>query len=158
MKYFLIRSAIFVLLPVTMAWKMAVVPGDVGEIRERVVDFLTSQHFAVTAEEQIIGEMPILRASAGGCQLLVAKVSAVGSNRDVIRSLARPDDAVFTVFRGKVYSEQPTNLTVLTFLWSKVLSELGLMRHIVPVFAVVASPSCGATHLPWERLQDIGFS
>jgi hypothetical protein len=147
-----LKIAIILLIPVTLAWKLTVAPENVAELQARLVKFLSDQHLEVQADAQTMGEMPLLHATAGACHLLVAKVSAVGSNRDVIRGLAAPGDQVFTVFRGVTYPEQPTTRTVLTYLWSKVLSELGFMRHIIPVFAVVASPLCNAKQLPWEQL------
>jgi hypothetical protein len=153
-----LKIAIMLLIPVTMAWKLTVATEDVAELQAKLVKFLSDQHLEVQADTQTMGDMPMLHAGAGACHLLVAKVSAVGSNRDVIRGLATKGDEVFTVFRGVTYPEQPTTWTVLTYLWSKVLSELGLMRHIVPVFAVVASPLCNAKQLPWEQLQRIEYS
>jgi len=140
---------IALLLPSTMAWKLAVGPEDLGELKTEVVQFLSREHFEVTANEQTMDGIPILRATAGECSMLIAKVSPVGADRDVVRRLASQGDQIFFTFQGRSYDDQPTWLTVKSYLWSKALRQLGLIRHVVPVFAVVASPHCNAKKLPW---------
>jgi hypothetical protein len=144
-----------ILIPLTMAWKLAVSPEDIQELQSELFDFLSHQGFSVTIGEQTIDGMPVLRANAGECSMLVAKVSSVGSNRDMIRGLSKPGDQRFILFKNHIYTEQPTTFTAIAYLWSKALRELGLMRHIVPVFAVVASANCHATELPWDQLRKI---
>ncbi|MCA1453152.1 hypothetical protein I6F35_07945 [Bradyrhizobium sp. BRP22] len=43
--------------------------------------------------------------------------------------------------------------TVLDYLWTRFLRELGLVRHISPVISVAESSSCDAERLPWGELQ-----
>jgi hypothetical protein len=78
-----------------------------------------------------------------------------GSNRDLVRHLAAGTDRSFVVFRGTVYTQQPILWTVLDYLWSRFLRELGLVRHITPVIAVAVNTSCNAERLPWGELQGV---
>ena len=57
---------------------------------------------------------------------------------------AAEQDRSFVVFRGTVYAQQPILWTVLNYLWSRFLRELGLIRQITPVIAVAANFSCDA--------------
>jgi hypothetical protein len=82
----------------------------------------------------------------------VALTSSRGWHRDLISNLTTPADRTFVVFRGRVYSEQPMWLTVPDFLWSKLVSGLGLSVYPAPVITVIAEPSCGAERLPWKEL------
>jgi hypothetical protein len=149
------RSITLVLIPLTMAWKLVVAPENFQEVQSELVDLLSHAGFRVTAEEQTVDGMQLLRARSQDCSMQVAKISAVGSNRDMIRGLAGPNDRITVLFRGRFYNEQPTTLTAISFLWSKALRELGLIRHIVPVFAIVSSPGCDLDSLPWHRLADL---
>jgi hypothetical protein len=53
------------------------------------------------------------------------KSPALGWDRDLVRRYANAEDQVFVVFRGRIYSDQPTFRTVLDTLWSRFLRELG---------------------------------
>jgi hypothetical protein len=154
-----LKWAIALLLPLTLAWKVAVRPADQAELvqrekatQRRIADFLVRQHFVVNiaanAEE---GKLSI-RANAGACRLLVAKSPALGWDRDLIRQHAAAGDRVFVVFRGQVYGEQPTFLTVFDFLWARLRRELGFDVDPAPVLAVVAGSICDAERLPWNEL------
>ena len=148
---------ILLLLPVTLGWKLAVRPGgDFGEINDkqvqhRVAEFLFRQHFALVSSEKIEEGRPMLQATAGSCRMVVAKSPAIGSDRDVIRRLASAVDKVFVVYRGKVYTDQPTWLTVSDFLWTRFRRELGLKAQVAPVLAIIAGPNCGAEQLSWDE-------
>jgi hypothetical protein len=61
-------------------------------------------------------------------------------------------DRTFVVFRGKIYKDQPTWLTVPYFLWARLKRELGLGAHTPPLLAVIATPNCDAERLPWREL------
>jgi len=94
----------------------------------------------------------IIRATTASCYLQIARFTPDGSNRDLIRHLAAGTDRSFVVFRGTVYAQQPILWTVLNYLWSRFLRELGLIRQITPVIAVAANFSCDAERLPWGEL------
>jgi hypothetical protein len=94
----------------------------------------------------------MLRASSGVCHLLVIKSPAMGWDQDLVRRHASAADQVFVVFRGSVYAEQPTWLTMVDFLWARFRRELGLSAQASPVLAVVAAKSCHAERFPWEEL------
>jgi len=86
--------------------------------------------------------------------VLAAKSPAMGWDRDLLRQHTTPNDRVFVVFRGKVYDEQPTWLTVPDYLWSRVQRELGINRQPTPVFAVISPVGCQAERLPWHELAE----
>jgi hypothetical protein len=82
----------------------------------------------------------------------IAEASPDGWNRDIIRDLAKTNQPFF-VFRGEVYTEQPTWLTVTHSLFSKHLHTLGIAGQQTPVLAVAATPACSADQLPWAELR-----
>src|SRR5262249_37510586 len=145
---------IVLLLPLTLCWKLTVRPDDSTKLGYNIVKFLTDQHFDVTVTDEEMNGMPIVRADADGCRMLIARISAQGWERDMIPGRATSNDSVFVVFRGRVYANQPTWLTVVSHLWSRFLYELGLVPHVTPVIAVVASTSCNANRLPWNQLRE----
>jgi hypothetical protein len=75
----------------------------------------------------------------------------------MISELATSTDRIFIVFRGNVYTEQPTWLTLVTHLWSRFLREMGFVRNTTPVIAVVATAPCDAERVPWDELNEWGF-
>jgi hypothetical protein len=144
------------LLPLTLGWKVFVHSNDSSDPNEtseaKVAGFLVSHQFSLVGMEKMTGEMPVVRATAGACRMLVALASPRGWHRDMLRTLAEPSDRTFVVFRGSVYSEQPMFLTITYFLWSKFLSQLGLKVNARPVLAVIATKDCDAERLPWRDL------
>jgi hypothetical protein len=153
LKWFLV-----LLLPITLGLKLAVRPSaGAGEFNDkqiqlRVAEFLFRQHFTVVSSEKIEEGRPIIQATAGACRMVVAKSPAIGSDRDVIRRLATATDRVFAVYRGKVYVDQPTWLTVSDYLWTRLQRELGLNAQAAPLLAVIAGRNCGAEQLSWNEL------
>jgi hypothetical protein len=149
---------VILLLPVTLGLKLIVRPGaDLGELNDRqvqrrVAEFLSRQHFSVVSADKVEEGRPLVQASIGACRMIVAKSPAIGSDRDVLRRLATATERVFAVYRGKVYADQPTWLTVSDYLWARLQRELGLNTQSAPVLAVVAAPSCGAEQLSWDEL------
>ena len=149
---------LLLLLPITLGVKLVVRPSaELGELSDkqiqlRVAEFLFRQHFTVVSSEKIEEGRPIIQASAGACRVVVAKSPAIGSDRDVIRRLATATDRVFAVYRGKVYVDQPTWLTVSDYLWARLQRELGLNAQAAPVLAVIAGLNCGAEQLSWNEL------
>jgi hypothetical protein len=149
---------LLLLLPITLGVKLVVRPSaELGELSDkriqlRVAEFLFRQHFTVVSSEKIEEGRPIIQASAGACRMVVAKSPAIGSDRDVIRRLATATDRVFAVYRGKVYVNQPTWLTVSDYLWARLQRELGLNAQAAPVLAVIAGLNCGAEQLSWNEL------
>jgi hypothetical protein len=150
-------SILLLLLPLTLGWKLAVREGGSTEATEKdaqrqVAEFLIHQHFTVVVSEQVAEGQPIIRATVGACRILIAKSPAVGWDRDLVRGYATATDRVFVVFRGNVYSDQPTWLTVSDFLWARVRREIGFKAQAAPVLAVIASTNCDAERLPWNEL------
>lgn len=118
-------------------------------IQLAVADFLVRQHFEVSISERAEEGKPSITASSGACRILIAKSPAVGWDRDLIRRYADAEDQIFVVFRGQVYSDQPTFRTVLDALSSRFRRELGFGGQAHPVLAVVARMNCDAERLPW---------
>ncbi|MDA9504159.1 hypothetical protein XI09_05135 [Bradyrhizobium sp. CCBAU 11386] len=137
-----------------IGWK-AVMPFENPDyLREDIVRFLERNKFDVAVTERIAANTPIIRATRASCQLQVAQLTPDGSNGNLVRHLATGADRSFVVFRGEVYTRQPIARTVLHYLLSRFLRELGLIRQIPPVIDVAESLSCNAEQLPWTELQD----
>jgi hypothetical protein len=151
LKWFLVLA-----LLLTLGSKLIVRPDkstpSAADIQQRVADFLIQQRFTVALTNQTIDGQPTLRASAGVCRILVVNSDPMALGRNVIRLNATVADQSFVVFRGRVYAEQPTWLTVPDFLWSRFQRELGLRAHAAPLLAVIATTSCNAERLPWGEL------
>ena len=136
----------------TIGWKIAIQPDDPNYLKDDLVKFFERNHFNVVVTDEMVNDTPIIRATTTSCNLQVARLTPDGSNRDLIRHLVAGTDQSFVVFRGTVYTQQPILLTVLDYLWSRFLRELGLVRHITPVLAVAVNSSCNAEQLPWGEL------
>jgi hypothetical protein len=152
-----LRWFVLLLLPLTLGWKLAVRPEASGEladteVQRKVTEFLIRQHFKVAGSEQATEGQPTIRATAGACRMLVAKSPAMGWDRDMIRRYATAEDRIFVVFRGGIYAEQPTWLTVPDFLWARFRRELGMSTQAALVLAVIATQNCEADRLPWKEL------
>jgi hypothetical protein len=149
------RWFIAVVLLLTIGWKIAIRPDSQDYLTENLVKFFERNHFEVAVTDEMVNYMPIIRVTSASCDLQIARLTPDGSNRDLIRHLTAGTDRSFIVFRGAVYSRQPISWTVLNYLWSRFLRELGLIRHIAPVIAVAVNTSCNAESLPWRELQDV---
>jgi len=138
------------LLALTLLWKVAVAPDDPEKLTSEIRNFFAHQQFdvAVTSEMSV----PMVQATSGSCHILIANVEPNGSYEDFIRAHATATDRVFIVFQGRAYDRQPVLSTMVNSLWSEFLRKFGLVRHITPVFAVVATAYCDAEQLPWEVL------
>jgi hypothetical protein len=117
-----------------------------------VAEFLVRQHFSVSISERFEEGRLAIAANSGSCRMLVVESSALGWDRDQIRRYADAEDRVFVVFRGRVYSDQPTFRTVFDALSTRFRRELGFRVWPNPVLAVVARMSCEAEGLPWDQL------
>ena len=149
------RWSIAVVLLLTIGWKIAIQPDNQDYLAEDLIKFFERNHFDVVVTDEIVNYMPIIRVTSASCDLQIARLTPDGSNRDLIRHLTAGADRSFIVFRGAVYTRQPIPWTVLNYLWSRFLRELGLIRHVTPVIAVAANTSCNAESLPWRELQGV---
>ena len=143
------------LLP-TLGWKLTVGPEESSELKWRISEFLVEHQFDVVETEQIVEDMPVLRATKAACRMSVSRIANSGWNRQIVSDLASGGDRVFIVFRGMVYTDQPTWQTLLSLRWSSLLRALGLVRHTTPVIAVVAPAACDAEDLSWDVLRERG--
>lgn len=149
------RSSIAALLILSIGWKIAVQPDDQRLPTHDIIDFLERNHFSVVVTDNVVNYMPIIRATIATCKLQIAQLTSDGSSQDLARHLAADLDRSFVVFRGNVYKAQPVLWTVLNYLWSRSLRELGLMTHITPVLGVASNSPCDAEQLPWNELQSV---
>jgi hypothetical protein len=153
--FHVIKWCFGVILLLSIAWKIAIPPENPGDLEESLVGFFERNHFSVAVSEQMVNHLPLMQANAVSCHLQIASLTPDGSNLNLIEALFGDNDRLFVVFRGQVYAQQPISWTVLSYLWSRVLRELGFIRHISPVIAVAANSSCDAERLPWNELADV---
>ena len=139
-------------LLLSVAWKLAIPSDNSDDLKISVIEFLERNHFRVTVTEQMVNYMPIIRAEANACHLEIARLAPDGSNWNLIQNSTEHGDRLLVVFRGRVYARPPVLKTVLYYLGSRFLRELGLIRHITPVIAVAANPSCRAEEIPWSQI------
>jgi hypothetical protein len=144
------------LLPMTLAWKLTVGLEDPTALKEGILDFLVQHQFDVAITEDVVEDMPAIRASREACRMLILKTAPNGWRRHMISELAAATDQVFIVFRGMVYTEQPTWQTLVARFWSSFMRKFGLQRYTTPVIAVIATASCNVEGLPWYELHERG--
>jgi hypothetical protein len=150
-----VKCFVALLLPMTLAWKLTIGLEESTELKERIVEFLAQQQFKVAVTEDIVEDMPAIQASRGACRMVILKTPPNGWRRHM-NGLTAPTDQVFIIFRGIVYTEQPTWLTLVAHLWSRFVRKVGLQRHTTPVIAVIAPASCDVERLPWYELRERG--
>src|SRR6516164_800881 len=143
------------LLPLTIAWKLAVALrlDNPAEERNAIIEFLIRNQFNVIIVNEMIDEWPVIAARSDECRLLVAKISPRGDSIDQVERLATVFNRTFIVFRGMVYSKQPVFLTLVNYLWFTSVWRLGLVSHVPIVLDVISS--CDARGLPWGALRSI---
>lgn len=140
------------MLLLAIAWKIAIRPDARSHPEENLIKFFERNQFKVVVTDELVNYTRIIRATSASCQLQIARLTPDGSNRDLIRHFAAGLDRSFVVFAGKVYAQQPVPLTVLHYLWSRFLREVGLIERISPVINVAMNSSCDAERLPWGEL------
>jgi hypothetical protein len=151
----LLRWSVGVILFLSIAWKIAIPPDDQNDLKEALVEFFERNHFNVVVTEEAVNYTPIIQANTASCHLQIARLTPDGSNSDLIRRLTMGKEDFYVVFRGRVYAKQPILWTVLSYLWSRSLREIGLIRHITPVLAIAANSSCDIEQLPWQDLRGV---
>jgi hypothetical protein len=150
-------SAVVVLIALTLGLKWVWWIGRQSEPSEadvqlRVAEFLTRQHFSVSLSKEAKEGTPTIRATTPVCRMLVVDSPVIGWDRDVVQRAATAADRVFVVFRGRVYSEEPTWLIAFDFLWARFLRGIGVRVDTAPLLTVIATRSCEAERLPWDQL------
>ena len=149
------RLVVALLLALTVGWKIALSltnnPVDRDDVKTVLVEFLERQHYAVTEANGSIDGVPILKAAAGDCRLLIAEMDTSGWNHDMVQDFASADDRIFFVFRGTTYTKPPTWSSVTDHYWSRFLREIGIKRPENPIVAVISSARCNAERLPWHE-------
>lgn len=141
---------IVVFLPLTVGWKVAAKPENPVDIQKAIVAFLIQQQFEVEVTNETMEYTHIVDAKSGSCHLRVARVSPLGHEAALVRQDNMSSKRIFYIFRGSVYPEQPVRLTVASYLWFRLVRELGMVSRVPPVLAVVTS--CEAEQLPWSAL------
>jgi hypothetical protein len=143
---------LILLIPLTFTWKLVAEHPAVHETQGKIARFLANQRFEVT-EQSLVEGLPGVRATTGDCSMLVAEASTDGSMRNIIRrNVTTTMNRPFVVFRGHVYDEQPTWLTVTQHWWIGFLRKLGISNAEAPPIMVAATRSCRAERLPWAEL------
>ena len=122
------------------------------ELQLRVAGFLARQRFAVALSGEVAPGQPMIRATAPMCNMLIVESPVLDWDRDQLRREAGPSDDVFVVFFGRIYTDQPTWLTVPYHLWSRLRSGFGLTSQATPALTVIATRNCDAKQLPWDQL------
>jgi len=141
------------LIPITLGWKVAADFKPARPSREIVEEFLTRQRFdVVVTDRMILSDLPLIRATAGTCRMLVAEASPDGWNDAIIRDVAGAMNQLFLVYHGRIYKPQSRWLTVTEYWLSRYLRRLGLAPQRLPLIAVAATESCNAEQLPWSEL------
>jgi hypothetical protein len=119
---------------------------------ERMVAFLKHHQFEVVVTNKMNwNSFPLILGSAGVCRLVIAEETPDGWNRDIIRDHAKNMDRFFIVYRGTIYSQTPSWLTLVHYWWSKYRKKVGFGLPEMPVIAVVETASCNAEQLPWTE-------
>jgi hypothetical protein len=145
------RSSIILLSLLTLGWKVAALEPSSVESTINVREFLARHDFDIR-EEIVVGGLPVIEATADTCRLKVVETSPDGWTQDIVRYIIGSFERQFFVFRGKVYSDQPTWLTITDHWLTKSLRQLGLERANAPTLAVTATTPCDAERLPWHEL------
>lgn len=155
---FVFRWSIALLIPLTVAWKIATSPVSSDDLKEDLVTFLEHNSFTVNAADKIINAdllltyVPIIQATKNSCRLLITRLNFDGSNLQLVKSRLASTDRHFVIFRGKIYDSQPIFLTLANYFKSRFLSLLGLTHRAAPAIAVGSNSSCDAERLRWEDL------
>jgi hypothetical protein len=147
-----LRWFLILLFPLFLGWKLAAGAETPHMMTERMVAFLTRHQFEVVVTDKMNwNDFPLMHASAGACQLVIAEESADGWNSDIIRNLTKSMDRSFIVYRGAIYFQRPGWMTLTHYWWSKYLHKVGLGVQEMPVIAVAETASCKADQLPWNE-------
>jgi hypothetical protein len=145
-----VKLFIFLTVPLTLGFKAVTGEPDSYESNAAISEFLSRYSFEI--QEQTVAGIPTLVATSGACRMIVAEGSPNGWTRDMTRQILGAGNVQFVVFRGTIYTEQPTWRTFTDHWLSKNIRRLGFARHTSPVIAVSATKSCDAERLPWDKL------
>jgi hypothetical protein len=143
-----ILSAVLLL---SIVWKINVPSDAQSDWTDSVVKFFERNNFDVIVTKQMVNYVPIVQASTASCSLQLARIASDGVDQDLVRHLTRGTDRLFIIFRGRMYVEQPIFWIRVSYLWLARLRELGLIKHLPPVMAVIANSSCDVGRLPWDE-------
>jgi hypothetical protein len=143
------------LIPLTLGWKLVATRPGVHETHEHIVRFLKAHDFNVREEIPLKG-VPIVRATRGDCNMIAAEAAPDGSTSGIIHRVATGMDQQFVVFRGNIYQDQPTWLTVTDDRWTGYLRRLGIARFEPAPIMIAAAAACVADRLPWAELVGTG--
>jgi hypothetical protein len=144
---------IIVLVPFTLGWKLVGGEAPTSESKNDIFEFLSRHGFEVTKRAWGgVSFIDATTATTGVCRMSVVEVSPDGWTRDIAHQIFGETEHQFFVFRGTIYTKQPTWLTFSDHLWSQNLRKLGFARSDAPVIAVSATAPCDAERLPWDEL------
>lgn len=156
---YIAEAGLALALVLTLSLKIAFGPAVSAEMpvpaETLVAAFLERQGFAVGPLLPDI-DPPMLPAQRPDCNLRVTKVSPSGWHRDVLAQLARPDEKLLFVFRGKAFPSQPVWQTFTDHYRRLLLGYAGFHSPEQQVLGILASQACALGDLPWDEVAAAG--
>jgi hypothetical protein len=152
------RWVIALLIPLSIAWKVAAHSSVPEDVIGRLSLFLLRNDFIVDSPEKLVNsetttaDLAVIHASNPGCGLEVAQLKFDSSNRQVIEARFASAEDRFVVFRGRVYAKRPEVAILATYAWARIWRDFGFAPRVAPVIAVAAKTACHAEQLPWAEL------
>jgi hypothetical protein len=119
-----LRWLLVLLLPLTLAWKLATKAPDPNKARKFIVEFLERHDFHTLDEREPLVDIQIIEARSLACRLLVGNVSPYGVHTEIVQQLGAPTDRRFFVFRGTIYQQQPIIVTAVSYLGLPLTSRM----------------------------------
>ena len=78
-----LRWPVALLIPLTLAWKIAVPLYNPDDLKEELVEFFEKEGFNVVVVDRMLNYVPIIQATTASCHLLIARLTPDGSNRNL---------------------------------------------------------------------------
>ena len=70
-----LRWSVAVLIPLTLAWKIAIPPFNPDLLKRELVEFFERNGFNVVVTDQLVNYVPVIQANTDLCRLLVARLT-----------------------------------------------------------------------------------
>lgn len=114
----------------------------------RVAHLLASQGY-----EALPRPDGLIDAAKADCQLTTWLVSRFGEHEDAAREIAVTTGSKLTfVFEGRTTTAQPVWRSIARHYWEAINRELGRALPTSPAIAVISSPACDVSDVPWGNL------
>lgn len=128
-------------------------PAEHGADGSQIETLLSERGYTVGPRREDI-DLTSIEARSGDCSMRVYKVSPRGFHTDLVRQLATPTDRLFFAYSGTIYDRQPVWTTWTYAHWHRLSGFLGRTLPNRPVIAVLQSPACDASVLPWSEITE----